>query len=277
MGSANRLIVSILVVTALAVGFWILALSPKREQANELAEQVEGLQMALTQAQSEAVAAAAARRQFPTDYRQLVVLGQAVPDNDETASLLVELNRIADKSRVRLQSMQLSGAGEAAAPAPATTVPAPIETAPASTSSGAVPAAATVPPTEMAASLLPLGATIGPAGLDVMPYELTFQGDFFHIADFIKGLDSLVHTGPRVAIDGRLITINGFSLSADAERGFPHLAASFSVTTYLTPPSQGLTAGATAAAPAAAPVAETPPAEAPVDTSPASEPVSAPR
>ena len=56
-----------------------------------------------------------------------------------------------------------------------------------------------------------------------MPYTLTFNGNFFQIADFIKGLDSLVKTqNEKVAVDGRLITIDGFSLTPDEEAGFPH-------------------------------------------------------
>ena len=35
--SSNKLIVAILVVAALAIGFWVVLLSPKREEANELA------------------------------------------------------------------------------------------------------------------------------------------------------------------------------------------------------------------------------------------------
>src|SRR5262249_39590828 len=42
--------------------------------------------------------------------------------------------------------------------------------------------------------LLPLGASIGPAGLNVMPYDLTFNGSFFDVADFIGGVDSLLAT-----------------------------------------------------------------------------------
>jgi hypothetical protein len=50
-------------------------------------------------------------------------------------------------------------------------------------------------------------------------------------------------------VDGRLITLSGFTLAPDTEKGFPHLEATFSVTTYLTPPSQGITAGASPAGP----------------------------
>jgi hypothetical protein len=121
-----------------------------------------------------------------------------------------------------------------------------------------VPASSTIPPSEAAASLLPLGASIGPAGLGVMPYGLTFSGNFFQIADFIKGIDSLVHGGAdsNIGIDGRLVTLNGFSLTtneSEEETGnakSPSLSATFSVSTYVTPPSQGTTAGATTSAPA---------------------------
>jgi hypothetical protein len=121
-----------------------------------------------------------------------------------------------------------------------------------------------VAPTEAAASVLPLGANIGPAGLAVMPYNLTFTGNFFHVADFIEGIDSLVHTGgSNVSVDGRLVTLDGFALNADSKLDFPHLRATFVVTTYLTPPSQGVTAGATPAepAPSTAPPTETPASE----------------
>jgi len=253
-GSSSRLIVAILIVAALAVAFWMLLLSPKREEADKLSNEAGQLQVALSEAQAKAAQAAEAQRQFPTDYRQLVVLGQAVPAGEETSSLLVELNTIAAASHVRFSSIQLESSGSAA---PAST-PAPAPSTPAAPS-GAQPASSTIPPTEAAASLMPLGASIGPAGLGVMPYGLTFSGNFFQIANFIKGVDSLVDTkadASKIGIDGRLVTLNGFSLTTDEggeDKGSaksPTLSANFSVTTYVTPPSQGTAAGATATAPA---------------------------
>ncbi|HEY1356377.1 MAG TPA: hypothetical protein VGF09_08675, partial [Solirubrobacterales bacterium] len=153
---------------------------------------------------------------------------------------------------VRFDEIQLEGSGEASAPAPAPAAAAPVESSPAG-----VPASSTVPPTEAAASLLPLGATIGPAGLGVMPYHLTFSGNFFQIADFIKGIDSLVDTGnSNVSVDGQLVTLSGFALNTEEDEGdggqrpSNYLKATFAVTTYVTPPTQGITAGATPAAPA---------------------------
>lgn len=250
MKSPNRLVISILVVAALAIGFWVLALGPKREEANELASQAEEQRLSLAAARSKAAEAVDARRQFPADYRELVTLGQAAPASDETASLLVELNQIANDAEVKFDSMQLASTGEGAVAAPPVAT-APTAPAPEAPSSSAVPASTTVPPTEAAAAVMPLGASVGPAGLAVMPYTLSFSGDFFQIADFMKGIDSLVHTRTnQVAVDGRLVTLDGFALTAAAENGFPHLSANFAVTTYLTPPGQGLTAGATPTAPA---------------------------
>jgi Tfp pilus assembly protein PilO len=250
MTSTNKLIVAMLAIAALAVAFWMLALGPKRQEASDLGAQVEALQASLAQHQQEIDVALAARESFSADYQQLVVLGKAVPGDDDTASLLVQVNRIADGAGVTFRDLELrADASGAPAPAPAT--------APAAGT--ATPASALISPTEAAASTLPLGAAIGPAGLAVMPYTLTFDGQFFEVADFIKGLDALVKTtNENVAVDGRLITIDSFSLSSDPDGGFPALEASFSVTTYLTPPDQGITAGATLASPATAtPVATT--------------------
>ncbi len=251
MKSANRMIISMLVVAALAVAFWMLALGPKRQEAEKLANQINALHTSLSESQTKATEAVAARHQFPTDYRQLVVLGKAVPPSDETSSLLVELNQIAYRSKVTFSSIQLGTSSGESSPAPAATATATTPAAPATGSSTATTTAASVPATETAASLLPLGATIGPADLAVMPYDLIFTGNFFDVADFIKGIDSLLHTDKRnVAVDGRLVTLNGFALNENHAHKFPDLEATFSVTTYLTPPSQGVTVGATPTAPA---------------------------
>lgn len=264
MKSPNRMIVAMLVIAVLAIGFWVLLLSPKRQKADELSGQIDSLNVSLAEAQSQESEALAAKQDFPSDYRQLVVLGQAVPASDETSSLLVELQQIASESKLRFESIQLAGSGEgSAAPTPAPVAPTEPTTG---ETSGAVPASATVPPTEAAASLLPLGATVGAAGLAVMPYTLTFTGSFFDVADFIKGIDSLVDThNAGVGVVGRLVTLNGFSLSSEPVKGFPALSASFSVTTYLTPPGEP-TAGASPTEPV--PATET--AEEPTESSEAS-------
>jgi Tfp pilus assembly protein PilO len=235
MTSTNRAIVATVALAVLAFVFWTQLLSPKREEAKELGTQVEQLEASLAQHRAEIAEAELARKEFPSDYQRLVVVGKAVPGDDDIASLLVQVNRLADGAGGTFSNLQLAaeGGGEAAPPAPAS-------------AGGGAPASAT----EVAASLLPLGATIGPAGLAVMPYTVAFDGDFFQMADFIKGIDSLVATDEEgVVVDGRLVTVDGFALEADPTQGFPDLKATFALTTYLTPPGEGITGGATPSAP----------------------------
>lgn len=239
MSAGNRIIVAMLGVVVFAIAFWMLLLSPKKEEVAKLEKQVVQQEESLSLHQAEVQAGLAAEKSFPGAYQQLVVLGKAAPADDETASLLVSLNRIALHSKVRFQSFVLSaGAGGETETPEAPAAPAPGE------------AASYPSPTEVSASTMPLGAAIGPAGLAVMPYTLIFKGSFFHVADFIHGLDSLVKTkNEEVDVSGRLITINGFDLAEDPNKKFPYLEATFTVTTFLVPPEQGVTAGATPTSP----------------------------
>jgi Tfp pilus assembly protein PilO len=232
MKGNNRLIVAMLLLVVSAGAFWMLLISPKREEASKLGKEVETLESSLSAHQAEAETAKAAQQEFPTNYSQLVVLGKAVPADSETSSLLVQIQHISERSHVRFEEISLESEGGETASAPA---------------GGSSTELAS--PTEVAASTMPLGAAIGPAGLNAMPYSLHFTGNFFHVSDFIHGLDKLVATtNSKVSVDGRLLTINAFSLEA-SPKGFPTLQANFSVTTYLTPPEQGLTGGATPSGP----------------------------
>jgi Tfp pilus assembly protein PilO len=234
MSSKNRALFVGVALVVLAFLFWSQVLSPKRDEVKKLGAQVEAAEALLAQHRSEIATGQEAKAEFAGDYQRLVVVGKAVPGGDESASLLVQVNRIAERTGGTFHDIKLSssGGGEAA-PAPAVGV-------------SGEPASAT----EVAASLLPLGAEIGPAGLAVMPYDVAFEGNFFDVADFIKGLDELVETkSEKVRVDGRLVTINGFSLEAAPNKGFPQLTASFSLTTYLTPPGEGATPGTSPSAP----------------------------
>ena len=231
--SSNRLIVAMLVVVALAAGFWLLALAPKMQEADKLSEASERHRTTLDQDRQELLVAEAARDEFPDDYRHLVVLGKAVPGDDDTASLIVELHAIAKRADIRFQQFALVSDGGGGEPTP------PV-----------APGTEPAPPTEVAASLLPLGAEVGPAGLATMPYTLKFTGRFFRVADFIAGLDALVDAkNATVAVDGRLMTINGFKLTSTESHQFPYLEATFSLTTFVTPPALGVAGGATAVGP----------------------------
>jgi Tfp pilus assembly protein PilO len=261
MRRSELTIVLSLVVIGLMVAFWMVVLGPKRERAASLKDDVVQLQSQLTEAQQAAAAGAQERKSFPVDYRKLVVLGKAVPEDGDQASLLVQLQQIADRSGVGFQSIDLADAASTTPTAPSTSstdTSSTGTTSPSSSgSSAAVPSEPTAA-TEASAATLPIGASVGPAGLPVMPYDLKFTGQFFQIADFLKRLDAMVRTAHgAVNVNGRLLTVDAFTLApieagTDSVSLVPTLTADLSVTTYLTPADQGITAGATPTAPAPA-------------------------
>ncbi len=277
----------------LIAAFWFVVLAPKRDEAKQLGDEVAELESAVAAQEQLVATAKSAQKDYDDNYHRLVVLGKAVPKDADTSSLLVELQGISDRAKVGFDSIALSQTAESPSAAPATPPPAPTQppaepapegetpepgaaeatpaaaAAPSATdpTAGAATAAIPVAPaTEAAAASLPLGAAVGTASLPVMPYNLTFSGGFFEIADFLEGLDGLVKSNKGGAgVSGRLLTIDGFSLTPlesepDAPPSDdPPLAASLAVTTYLAPPVDGLTAGATPTAPAGtAPAVPTP-------------------
>lgn len=287
---------------ALVAAFWFVILAPKRTEASDLQGQVTELEASVTANEQLAAAAGAAEQGYGENYHRLVVLGKAVPEDSDTPSLLVQLQRRADRADVSFDAIVLAEGSGAAAAASQVATPPPLTSpgsasgstatpaasgstgsseAPAGSATAATPQAGTaastapgesgtapatapaatpVAATEATAATLPIGATVGPAGLPVMPYDLSFTGGFFEVADFLDGLDDMVHVSDTdLGVKGRLLTIDGFSLTpigdaTEVGKGAasdPGLSVSLAATTYLTPAEQGLVAGATSGAPAA--------------------------
>ncbi len=280
-------------VAGLIAAFWLVVISPKRDEAASLKQDIDGLQSSVEQAQQAAAAGEQAREDFEVNYRTLVVLGKAVPADGDQAGLLVQLQRLADRAGVGFQSIDLTSSAESAStpatpPSSPSVSPVPPVTPPTGTAEDAATTTASTSaaaPTEAAAATVPIGAAVGPAGLPAMPYNLTFTGDFFQIANFLESLDELVHM-PRGEVDvtGRLLTVDGFALAPEETAGgaslsaIPTLTANLAVTTYLTPADQGITAGATLGGPApvssttTTPAATTSPSVAPTSSAPAPTP-----
>jgi Tfp pilus assembly protein PilO len=230
-GSDKGIILGVIFALVLA-GFYFKVLSPKREKASALSEDITKLKADIGVQEQNVAYGEDARQRFPAYYGRMVVLGKAVPAQADTASLLVELNSVSGRADVKFNSIELSEGG--AATTAATTAP--------------------TPATEATAATVPLGASVGPAGLSTMPYTLNFTGTFFDVADFFSGLDSLNDLrdgGAMVSTDGRLMTVDGFSLSPTVTLGpgSPVLDVNLSVTTYVAPTGEGLRAGATPSGP----------------------------
>jgi len=266
-------IIGVVAVIGLVIAFWLLAIGPKRKEAADLQSQITDAHAALDQAQQATAAGEQARKTFPIDYRRLVVLGKAAPQDGEQASLLVQLQSLAERSGIRFQSIDLSDASTTSsaatptAPATDTSTSSTSDTSTSSDSSSTSTTSSTdsasttdttAAATEASAAALPIGATVGAAGLPVMPYDLKFTGDYFQIADFLKRLDGMVNSQHGlVDVHGRLLTVDALSLapvdSAAAQpTPLPPLVAQLTVNAYISPADQGITAGATPAGPAPA-------------------------
>ena len=253
-----NIVVGLLVVGLLAA-FWFVIFSPKKQEASQLQDQIDGLNASLSQAQQEVADAEQAQKSFGIDYRRLVVLGKAVPADSDQSSLLVQLQHLADRSGVQFQTFDLNNSGGGSTPPPttSTTSTSSSDSSSSSTTSTTTDSTTTTAadPTEAAVSMLPIGASVGPAGLPIMPYTLGFTGDFFQIASFMKRLDSMVGVRDgRPDVKGRLLTVDGFTLSLapDAPAGSRQLTAALDVTSFVAPADQGITGGATPSGPAPA-------------------------
>ena len=269
----------------LAVAFYMLALSPKRAEVSELDEEVTSLETSISQQEQLVAFGEQARKEFPRDYGRMVVLGKAVPDQADSASLMVQLSAMAGDARRRVPRHHPERPGErgghhhGARPCGprtgragggggrrgrrrgGTTAPTPAARPPTATRRGAGGSGDRggrgEPPDR--------GRRRDPPGFRRCPTHLTFKGGFFGIADYMGLVDDLVQfdgKGDQVKVNGRLMTVDGFALKGGRPGSDPDLDVNLILTSYATPSTQGLTAGATPGGPAPTGVPEATPASA---------------
>lgn len=296
----DRKVLIFLVPVLVIAAYWFLLLAPQREQASKAAEEVATQEERRDTAQATLDAAKNAKQDFSADYTQIVRLGKAIPASVDMPSLIVQLDTAAAGTGITFTKIKTgervdSAAATTTAPPgttpPGTTPPADPATPAAaggqqaqSAPGGAAEAAnntaqtanqqagATDTQTSTSAdSGLPVGggtAAPGPAGtapaasvgLETVPLELEFTGNFFNLADFFHDVKRFVDVANTdVVVSGRLLTIEGVRWTSDPEI-FPKIRAEMKATIYLSPKAQGATAGATPAGPSTTTPATTTPA-----------------
>lgn len=241
MTSRDRNVVVGVVMLVLCAAFWFLALSPRRHEAADIHAQVESAQQQRDDAAQQAAAAKLAQRDHVDDQAVIAELGKALPADDDTASLLYQLQDAAGRSHVVLKSIAPTGANGA----------------PAGNAAAAGTAAAP-------------GTTPGPAGVTALPISLAFSGSYRDLQRFIQRVHRFTSfTGGHADITGRLLSINGFKLSTGLGN-LRSIDATIDATAYIATPdaaAAGATGTGTAAAGTTAsatpPAAGTPPAPAP--------------
>ena len=264
----DRKIIMVIVPLVVVLGYWFMLLAPKREAAASAEATLTVEQTRLSEAEARATTVQAAKANFARDYAAVVALGKAIPTSVDMPSLLVQLEAAAKGTGIELDGITIgdrtpatSGAptGTPAAPDPGA-APAPPGQPAASAPGQAVASAqgaadgATTPATGTA----PGGEPPATGGLESVELEFNFKGSFFELADYFHRLKRFVYVdGDKVRVRGRLLTIDTVEYAADAE-AFPALTATVHASVFLTPKTEGPTAGATPAGPDAAAAAPAP-------------------
>jgi len=244
----NQILLVAVAAVAAVAAYWMLALSPKREEATKLAKTITTKQGELKAAEAELATYEKAKAGYKANYSLVARLGKAVPADDDVRSMLVQLNAAAGRSKVDFRTIQVGGSGAAALAAPAAPAASSTDSAStdkkdsAATGAAATPAAPATPPA-------PGSTPVGSAGFSAMPFTFSFRGSFFNLGAFFQRLDRFVAVNEqRLDVTGRLMLLNNISLAPDTT-GFPRIRAQIGATTYMLPATQGLTAGASPAGP----------------------------
>jgi Tfp pilus assembly protein PilO len=291
MSDRDRKILLAVIPVVVIIAYWFLLLAPKKQEASTASAELTKQEQRRDAAKAEVAQAASAKTDFRSDYTQIVRLGKAIPAQVDMPSLLVQLEGAAKGTDIRFTRIsqgertapEVAPAATAGTPPPAgsgesTTPPAaaggqPAQSGPGQAAEGANNAAAqsgvdATTSTTAREGGLPVGggsttaapgeAAASPVGLETVPLEMEFVGNFFHLADFFHDIKRFVHVvNQDVVVNGRLVTIDSVSYESDPIL-FPRLRAEIKATVYLSPKTQGATAGATPEGPAATPAPTTP-------------------
>ena len=198
----------------------MVLLAPKRDQATQLQQQVTAEQAKLAQNQALLADYQKAKDSYRENYSALVRLGKAVPSDDDTRSLVVQLDAAAKRSGVDFDNIDTTAQ-----------------------SSGTSAGAAVGAPAATGASKTPPGA-INAGQFAAMPFSFSFTGDFDGLSSFFSRLERLVTIdGDKVSVSGRLLRLESISLQP-ADNGWPGLHAQIGASSYIVPradsgPAQG--------------------------------------
>jgi Tfp pilus assembly protein PilO len=195
-------ILLVAVVAVLAVGgYWKLALAPKRVQAADLDRQVATQQAQLAQTESLIKTYQGAQGAYQDNYATVVRLGKAVPSDDDTRSLVVQLDAAAKRSGVSFDNIDLSSEASTSGAATASSVP------------GAVNA----------------------GSYQAMPFAFSFTGTFGTLANFLSRFDRFVTLkGDKILVNGRLMRLDSINLQPGPD-GWPGLTAQIDASSFIVP------------------------------------------
>ena len=172
MSRRNSILLAAVAAVAVIAAYWMVVLSPKREEAAKLNKSITTKKGELQAAEATLATYEKAKAGYKANYALVARLGKAVPADDDVRSLMVQINAAAGRSKVDFRTIQIGGGTGAPAPAPA----------PAASSTDKKGEQATTPATTPP----PGSTTVGSAGFSSMPFTFAFRGSFFSLGEFFK-------------------------------------------------------------------------------------------
>jgi hypothetical protein len=213
----TRILIAVVLGGGAVYGYWKVDVAPKRAEAAELEKQVAAQEAQLAQTQSLIETYEGARAAYEENYAKVVRLGKAIPSDDDTKSVVVQLDASAKRSDVEFDTLNVNGSGSPA-------------------SAGDIPLAP---------------GAINAGAFAAMPFALSFTGDFARLGNFLARLERYVTVqGDDIRVSGRLMRVEKLELLPAAE-GWPGLTAQIGASTYIVPETQAVAdpaAGGTTAA-----------------------------
>jgi Tfp pilus assembly protein PilO len=196
-----RLLIAVVVAFGAVGGYWKLVLAPKRAEVATLDQQVATKQAELTQTQGLIATDQGARVAYKTNYSTVVRLGKAVPTDDDTHSLVVQVDAAAKRSGVNFDTIAstASGGGSDA------------------TGENVAPGA------------------INAGSFSAMPFSFAFSGTFDTLGNFFSRIENFVSLqGDKILVNGRLMRVESIAVKP-GDTGWPSLVAQVGASSYIVP------------------------------------------
>ena len=208
-------------------GFWFVALKPKRAEADAASRAGRrGADPARHAPTRPSRRPRAPARASTTDYATVARLGKAVPEDDDAASLVFQLETAARKAGIDFRSLTVGGAAPAAPRRPdagaarrhvqvlvGQVVVGHVDDPVDDRDAGA--------PGTTGTTGLPPGVVAGTDGMNDLPFTFVFDGDYFALTKLLDLMRSFTTAkGDTVTVRGRLMTVEGVE-PPGGPRGLP--------------------------------------------------------
>lgn len=212
MSARDRKLVMILAPLAAFALYWMVLLSPALSRKASLDEPLAKAKTERDAAVARAEELESAKARYESDYREMVKLVRAIPQSVRVADMMRELSKAADGTGIDFNNISMGAANsDAAASGSDATQLAPVD------------------------------------GLDAVPVQLTFTGEFFGLADLFHRVQRFVSMANNdLQIRGRLIKIDDLTLASSS---FPNITATIGATVYMAAGGDDPAAKATAVGP----------------------------